>query len=72
MSLHLDRTMDVRLADGTIERRPYSIHKSGSSDSLLTGTRGGFPIQYEPELKEGETILWTVGDLIPTIVETGR
>lgn len=70
MSLHTDRTMDVRLPDGTLERRPYTVVKSG--DSPLTGTRGGFPIQYEPELKEGEMALWTVGDLIPTIVETGK
>lgn len=71
MSLHLNGTMDVRLPDGTITQRGYSIVKAGS-DSPLTGSRGGFPVQYEPDLLDGEMVLWTVGDIIPTIVETGR
>lgn len=49
-------TMDVRI-NGRIEQRTYSI-------SQPAGTR--FQLK-EPDLNDGEIIVWLIGDHVPTI-----
>ena len=56
MTIHADGTMDVRI-DGTIQRRPYQVNLCGTSHN-----------PYCPEQRDGERVVWTMGDLVPTIV----
>lgn len=64
--IHDDGTMDVRLADGTIERRRYTVALERGLGGL---GRSKGPGRYEPELRDGEEALWFVADLTPTIVQ---
>lgn len=59
MSAHIEtQTMDV-VIDGHLSVRPIQHY--------CTVTR-----RYEPELKDGELCLWTIGSDVPTIIETFR
>lgn len=64
MAVHEDGTMDVRVDDKP-ERRRYSINvDSGFSNRYLERMQS----KYEPELRDGEEVFWSIGDDIPTIV----
>lgn len=58
MALHDDGTMDV-LVGGVTERRPYTVNFPG----------GGVLPQYDPEVRDGEQLVRSIGSLVPTIVQ---
>lgn len=51
-----ERWMEVKLTDGTTQRRRVANYDH------LTG-------QYEPETFEGEEVLWTLASTMPLIVK---
>ncbi|MFL8988684.1 hypothetical protein Q8X48_13175 [Pseudomonas sp. QLc11A] len=57
--------MKVRVDGRLVEREHYVVHDQ-------TSTRSGFGFSLpreEPELLDGEQVLWMLGDPIPTIIQ---
>ena len=61
-------TMDVRV-NGQIERRRYSINCEAPFTNRYLDR---MQTKYQPELRDGEEAFFSLGDDIPTIVETGH
>lgn len=61
--IHDDGIMDVMM-EGQVVRRRFSINVA----SDLLGRPQ--PTTYEPEIYDGEMVMWSVGSDIPTIIKT--
>lgn len=70
-------TMDVRLTDGTVERRRIAHVErfvawapATSLEGYRDQPRGGYEVfQPQPELRDGEEICWLIGSDVPTVVQ---
>lgn len=61
-----DGYMDVRVAGNKIERRRYSIDMSVPMQPHNYSAR---LLRYVPETRDGERVVWSLGDDVPDIVQ---